>query len=268
MKNYSIRQFQADFPSDAACLDYILNKKFPNEKGWYRVKGRKCYANSKGEQIHPLKGTIFEKSDTPLTSWFYAIFLFSQSKNGISAKELQRQIGTTYKTAWRMATSIRSLMAGNKNPLKGVVEVDETYIGGVRRLDSKFKDRVSVVGMVERKGRVKSVVLPYKETHYVLNAIKDNIQKGSRLMTDEFSAYKKVKKLGYKRSAINHSKQSYVSGDIHTNTIEGFWGQFKRSLNGTYHAVSKEYLQTYLDEFAFRYNHRNASVFEAVMARI
>lgn len=125
---YTIRQFQADFPNEDVCLEYVFKKRFPEANQYYRVKGRKCWANPQGEQIHPLAGTIFEKSSTLLTLWFYAILLFSQSKNGVAAKELERQLGVTYKCAWRMARQIRSLMSDSSDPLIGEVEVDETYI--------------------------------------------------------------------------------------------------------------------------------------------
>lgn len=127
---YTIKNFQKDFPNDDVCLDYIFKQKYPDTKQYYKVKGRKCYANPAGEQIHPLAGTIFEKSSTSLTNWFYAVYLFSQSKNGVSAKELERQLGVTYKCAWRIAKKIRELMSGDGDPLTGTVEVDETYVGG------------------------------------------------------------------------------------------------------------------------------------------
>jgi len=114
---YTIIDFQKQFPSDDVCLDYLFNEKYPNITGYYRVKGRKCYANSAGEQIHPLVDTIFYKSSTPLTKWFLAIYLFAQSKNGVSAKELQRHLGVTYKCAWRIANKIRGLMKDDNDKL-------------------------------------------------------------------------------------------------------------------------------------------------------
>jgi transposase len=269
MKTYTVNQLRSEFPNEDVCLDFVFNQKYPKQKEeWYRVKGRKCYANSSGEQIHPLKGTIFEKSDTPLTSWFYAIYLMSQAKNGISAKELQGHLGVTYKTAWRIATSIRTLMTQDGKPLSGTVEIDETFIGGTRRMSSKFDNKGIVLGMVERNGRVRVKHVDDRSDYTLLKSIRKNVRKGSRIMTDELSAYKKIGKQGYKRHSVIHSKREYVRGNVHTNTIEGFWGQFKRSVHGTYHSVSRSYLQSYADEFAFRYNHRNASVFEAVMGRI
>lgn len=209
---YSISDFQREFPNDDACLAYIFAKKFAHVKGYYRVRGRKAYADKYGAQVYPLAGTIFEKSDTPLTKWFYAIFLFSASKNGVSAKELQRQLGVTYKTAWRIAHEIRSLMGQGKWLLGGTVEVDETYIGGKRRMKVKMENKSALFGMVERKGRVKAKVIPNRETHIILNAIRRNIKPGSHLMTDEFGVYRKAAKMGYMRGAVKHALKEYVRG--------------------------------------------------------
>ena len=268
---YTIKHLQRDFPNDDVCLDYIFRNRFPECVGdYYRVKGRKCYANIDGEQIHPLAGTIFHKSSTPLTTWFYAIYLFSASKNGVSACELQRQLGTTYKCAWRIANHIRKLMKQDKELLSGVVEVDETYWGGRRRVKVKMSNKLAIMGMVERGGSIRVKRIPNRETHILLNNIKGNVSRDSSVMTDDWGAYKKIYKLGYKRSVVKHSKQRYVSGNIHTNTIEGWWSQFKRSVHGSYHSVSRKYLQSYLDEFAFRYNLRDdeAPVFQWLLLRL
>ena len=259
---YTIKDFQKDFSNDDVCLDYIFKQKYPDTKQYYKVKGRKCYAHSMtGHQIHPLTGTIFEKSSTSLTDWFYAIYLFSQSKNGVSAKELERQLGVTYKTAWRIAKKIRELMSENSNPLTGIVEVDETYIGGKHLRKQGFKDKEAVMGMVERQGRIKATHIPSRQTHILLNEIKQNVAKGTRLMTDELDAYKRTPLFGYHHSSIKHGKKHYArKGDIYTNTIEGFWSQLKRSIDGTYHVVSPKHLQSYVDEFSFRYNRRTSEM--------
>ena len=267
---YTIKDFKKDFPTEDSCLDYIFNKKYPSIKGFYRVKGRKCYADAQGKQIHPLKGTIFEKSSTSLDLWFYAIFLFASSKNGVSAKEIQRQLGTTYKTAWRISHSIRKLMKQDKNPLEGVVEVDETYFGGKRRMKVKMGNKSAVFGMAERSGSVRAKKIPNRETHVILGNISQNIKRGSHIMADEFGVYSKVRGLGYYKSTIKHGKGHYVRGSIHTNTIEGFWSQLKRSIDGTHHAVSPKHLQKYIDQFVFQYNLRFSpiAVFEVLMNRI
>jgi len=277
MDKYTIKDFRKQFPNDNACLDYIFEQRFGKDykcpscskTGFYRVKNRKCYACAWcGQQIHPVANTIFHKSSTKLTDWFFALFLFSASKNGVSAKELERQLGCTYKTAWRIAKHIRKLMTDNGDKLSGIVEVDETAVGGYKRKDFGGHKKATVMGMVERGGSVKTKQIPNRETHIVLGTLNDNVSKGSRLMTDDFRVYRKTKRMGYTHSVINHSKEKYVKGDIYTNTIEGFWSQMKRSINGTYHAVSPKYLQSYADEFSFRYNHRSEPVFPHLLARL
>lgn len=267
---YTIKDLKRDFPDDDTCLDYIFRQKYPNAKKYYRVKGRKCYANQEGKQLHPLANTIFEKSSTPLTSWFYAIFLFSASKNGISAMELQRQLGTTYKCAWRIGKKIRGLMVEGGQKLSGVVEVDETYIGGKCKPALKFKKKTAVMGMVERNGRAVIRIIPHRETHIILNNIKEYIKSGSEIMSDEYSAYKKVHWFGYEHSYTKHGKRHYVKGRVHTNAVEGFWSIVKNSFRGTFHSVSPQHLQSYLDEFAFRYNYRasDVPVFHLLLSRL
>lgn len=265
---YTIKQFQEEFPNDDVCLDYIFQQKYPEcSKGWYRVKGRKAYANAKGEQITPLSKTIFEKSSTPLTLWLYAIYLFSQSKNGVSAKELERQLGVTYKCAWRIGKQIRSLMSQDGDMLKGVVEADETYYGKYMKKGQGGKGKSPILGVVERGGQVRAKV-DRRETHLILNNIKDNVEVGTAIMSDKLGAYKKTLKLGYGHMSVNHWKKEYVRGIVHTNTIEGFWGQLKRSIKGTYHFVSPQHLQSYVEEFAFRYNHRESPIFQTLISRV
>jgi len=192
----------------------------------------------------------------------------SQSRNGVSAKELQRHLGVTYKTAWRIGKQIRELMKQDEEQLFGMVEVDETYIGGQHRQEDKFKKKTPVIGMVERKGKMKASVIPNRHTHVILNELRKGVRKGSHIVTDEFGVYKKVLKLGYTRTAVKHYRKEFAKGMYHVNSVEGFWSQLKRSIDGTYHAVSPKYLQSYVDEFAFRYNCRTSPVFEAMMARI
>jgi transposase-like protein len=271
---FTIKDFNARYPDDNACLDEVFSRRYQKfttcpecRKAfkYYKVSDRKCYAcQSCGYQLHPLADTIFHKSSTPLKSWFYAIYLFSVSKNGVSAKELQRQLGVTYKCAWRIAKQVRQLFSDDsQEPLGGVVEVDETYIGGKRKNSKRGRGadgKKPVVGLVEREGSVRAVVTENVKSSTVMPLIKDNVRKGSMIMTDEFVVYKSVPKAGYSHHTVNHGAKEYVNGTKHTNTIEGFWSQLKRSVDGTYHAVSPKYLQTYVDEFAFRYNHRKSDV--------
>ena len=266
---YTIADFRKEFNNEDVCLDYVFKAKFPHVKQYYRVSGRKCYANTEGHQIHPLVGTIFEKSSTPLTVWFEAIFLFSIAKNGVSAKELQRHFGFTYKTAWRMGHEIRKLMEQDSSFLTGVVEVDETYFGKKGTHATKFKNKTALMGMVERKGRVRAKTISDRQTHILLGTIKANIGKDANIVSDEFRVYAKLPKMGYDHWKVRHGIKEYVRGNVHTNTIEGFWGQLKRSIRGTYHFVSAKHLQAYVDEFAFRYNQRLSPVpvFQTLVAR-
>src|SRR5581483_345491 len=241
---------------EKSCLDYIFAKRYPQAiKTHYHVMGRKCYQNSKGGQIHPVKGTIFEKSSTPLTLWFYAIFLFSVSKNGVSAKELQRQLGVTYKCAWRIAKQIRALMVQGNRTLSGIVEIDETYMGGKIRGGKRglgSENKTPIFGAVERGGNIKTVVTKIR-TKKVMPIIRKSIVNGSHVMSDQLMMYRNLPNMGFKHEFVHHGAKEYVRGNVHTNTIEGFWSQLKRSINGTYHAVSPKHLQSYVDEFSFRY---------------
>lgn len=282
IERYTIDTFHLDFPDDDTCLDYMFNLAYGNlpacpqcgvvEPRYYRVRGRKCYAcNDCGYQISPLANTIFHKSETPLTKWFYAIYLFSVGKNGVSAKEIERHLGVTYKTAWRMAKQIRLMMQqGGIAPLSGIVEADETYIGGKTSRERNphiYDKKTAVIGIVEKQkgiGKVKAIATKSANATNTLPFLRDNIVPGSILQTDESRIYSRVKR-SFTHEFVNHSKLEYVRSGVHTNTIEGFWGQLKRSLDGTYHCVSPKYLQLYVNEFVYRYNHRNVAAFPALI---
>lgn len=269
-ERFSVNTFNQQFPDDAACLDYIWAQRFPNGAAcgcgkvdtFYRVERRKCYSCSNcGHQISPCEGTIFHKSSTKLKTWFYAMFLMTASKNGVSAKELERLTGVTYKTAWRMAHQIRKLMTQGDGLLSGVVEADETYIGGVRRMSCKMANKVPVVGVLKRKGDVRAKVVTMVNSWQLRQVVNKTVSPNTHLITDEHVGYGPIGRDLAAHSTVIHSKREYVRAEIHTNSIEGFWSQLKRSIHGTFHQVSREHLQGYVDEFAFRYNHR-ASVTE------
>jgi transposase len=278
--NYTISQFKKNFPNDDACLEFLFKARFSNFKcpkcgknKFYRIKNRKCYNCISGDyQIYPLKGTIFSGSSGSLFNWFYALYRFSTSKNGVSAKELQGVLNITYKTAWRISFLIRSLMKQDKNKLDGTIEADITYMGGRKKGGHAFSGKPPVMGIVQRGGGIKLKHIPNSETQHLLGALRENIKLGSRVITDDTITYRpnKITRLGLLHDKINHSKEEYVKGDIYTNTIEGFFSQMKRSINGTYHAVSRKYLQSYVDLFAFHRNQRFASVsaFETLLLRL
>ena len=276
---YTISQFKKDFPNDDACLEYVFKARYSGVKcpkcgksKFFRVRGRKCYTCRCGYQIHPVSGTIFHKSDTKLTDWFFAVYLMSQSKNGVSAKEIQRHLGTTYKTAWRIAKQIKSLMKQDSEQLGGIVEIDEAFIGGKRRLGKELKEKTPIVGVVQRGGKVKAQKTENIETHTLLGMLRKNVKLGSRVISDDTQTYKpnKIMRLGMFHDKISHSKEKYVRGDVYTNTIEGFWSQLKRSIDGTYHSLSVKHLQSYVDEASFHYNQRlsSAPAFEVLLSRL
>ena len=276
MSRYTFKDFQLEYPDDAACLRSVLENRYGDTcpkcgtigTKFYPITGRKGFACSSCRgHIYPLAGTIFHKSETSLWSWFYAIYMLSVSKNGVSAKELERALGVTYKTAWRMARQIRLLMSED-GTLDGDVEVDETYIGGRHKRSMKHSKKESVFGAVERGGNAKITHVKSTGARVLLPQIHKDIEPGSNIFSDEWGAYRKLSYYGYSHTTVNHSELEWVRGHAYTNTIEGFWSQLKRSLDGTYHAVSPKHLQLYLNEFAFRYNHRSVAIFPYLLERV
>jgi transposase-like protein len=208
------------------------------------------------------------------------MYLMTSTRCGISAKQLERELGVTYKTAWRIAKEIRqTLMAQTDEQLGNSVELDETYVGGKAHNMHASKrakltgrgtaDKVPVFGAVERKGKVVAVTVPNVDRVTLLPHVINHVIPASTVFTDEMHAYDPLKQNGYDHKVINHSEHVYVSGDIHTNTIEGFWSLVKRGIGGVYHAVSSKHLQSYLNEYSWRYNHRNGGrmMFEALLLR-
>jgi transposase-like protein len=276
---FTVKQFNERFPDDSACLDYIFYQSYGSmtacpkcgviEPKYYRVNSRKCYeCKDCGNQIHPLANTIFHKSSTSLKDWFYVIYLFSVAKNGISAKEIERHLGVTYKTAWRIAKQVRQLMQQGSNPLSSIVETDETYIGGRQRgKDITVQDKAAVFGIVERGGKVKAEHVKSSGARVLLPRLQAGIASGTTIYSDQAKVYSTIHRIGYYHDSVNHSIGEYGRGAVHTNTIEGFWSQLKRSIDGTYHSVSQKYLQSYLNEFVYRYNYRGAPVFPVLIAQ-
>jgi len=235
------------------------------ERKHYRVTGRTAFACEKcGNHIYPLAGTIFEKSSTSLVTWFYVIYQMGATRCGVSAKQIQRETGVTYKCAWRMCKQVRSLMSEDIQLTGPKVEVDETYYGGRAkglkgRPQPGHKKKTLVFGMVERKGRVIAKTIESVSTATLRGTIWEKVLPSATVYTDEWSGYNTISEnRRYTHKRINHSAKVYVMGDIHTNTIEGFWSLIKRGISGVYHSVGKDYLQSYLDEYSFRYNRRNA----------
>jgi transposase-like protein len=275
MLSYTLKDFQRQYPDDATCLEWLRNYLYPD--GIYctkceavtkhhRVVSRPSYScDHCGHHVHPTAGTIFHKSPTPLTTWFYAIYLMAQTRCGISAKQIQRETGVTYKTAWRMFRQIRSMLTDDGKPLGGkrgpAVEMDETYYGGVRKYDGGRKPtnpKTPVFGIAERKGRVRAFTTDNVQGGTLLPIIREHVMPKSTVFTDERNVYDGVGYTtdGYRHRRIQHNERVYVVGDVHTNTVEGFWSLVKRGIGGVYHSVGRHYLQSYLNEYSFRYNRR------------
>ncbi len=289
---YTIMDFNREFPSDAACLEHLMQQRFPGnvthcekcqqERKHYRLNGRPVYScDHCGTQISPMAGTIFQHSSTSLRLWYYAMYLMASTRCGISAKQIQRETGVTYKTAWRMFRQIRSLLSESDMQLEGsAVEMDEMYVGGkskghAGRPMRGDKQKSPVIGMVERStpkriGRVKALATPDVTTNQVLGLVREFILPEATVFTDEYAIYDRLGGRVQEHKRINHSSKVYVVGDVHTNTIEGFWSLVKRGIGGVYHQVSQKYLQTYLDEYSFRYNRRDQGnlIFTSISKRV
>jgi transposase len=300
--SYSLMEFMRDFPNDAACLAWLWRNRYSEdgshafcpkcdrERKFHKVKERPAWdCDSCGHHMHPLAGTIFAKSSTSLQLWFFAIYLMTSTRCGVSAKQLERELGVTYKTAWRMFTLIRNkLMTEDARPLTGYVEVDETSVDGKPRKQQgqnsqiavgpsrrsaaqklRERSRATVFAAVERGGRVKATVLPSRRGPALQAQTIEWVEPTAIVYTDEWGAYNRLGEHFAAHSRINHSSGYYVQGDAHTNTIEGFFGHLKPSIRGTYRKVSHKWLQGYLNEFTWRYNHRHdkQAMFETLLLR-
>jgi len=268
----TVQDFFKRFPTDHACLDHLMELRFGKRRTcskcgkdstFHKRAKRPAYecANC-GYDINPMVGTPFERTRTPLQKWFYAIYLFTTTRHGVPAKELQRQLSVTYKTAWRMGHELRKYMAyvdGDSSlggPTGGVVEIDETRIGGK---DVKGKDDKTVVmGMLERQGELITRVVPNVRRKTLYRYILAHVRKGSRVATDELGSYKTLRFKGYRHASVAHRRDEYVRGEVHVNSIEGFWSLLQRSIRGTHVHVSAKHLPKYVGEFEYRHNLRDA----------
>jgi transposase len=291
---YSLMEFMREFPDDAACLERLWREtysldgehaecpKCESERVFRKYKtkqGRQSWTcTGCGHHVHPTAGTIFHKSSTSLHLWFYAMYLVASTRCGISAKNLERAIGVSYPTAWRMLNKIRNeLMVDDGEPLTGEVEIDEMsvdgkprraagpYIGPDRRRKEtrqseaaklRERSRATVFAAVERGGRVKATVLPSRRGPGLQAQAIEWIDPRSIVYTDEWPAYNQLHQHFAAHSRVRHAAGEYVIGDAYTNTIEGWFGNVKPSIRGTYRKVSHKWLQGYLNEFAWRYNRR------------
>ena len=263
------------FPDEQAAYDYVEKRLWPNGpicprcKGFDRIAKRRggraglycCNVCQRGFTVKI--GTIFEDSKVPLRKWLYAMYLVVTARKGISSLQLGKEIGITQKSAWFVLSRLRAACGQNKTLLKGVVEVDETFIGGLER--NKHKNRklnegrgsvgkIAVMGMRERGGDTIAMPISRNDGDTILGEIKKGVAKGSRVMTDDHRSYSGLSELEYKHDAVNHRDGEYARGDAHTNSIESVWAVLKRGVHGTFHHISAKHLDRYVDEFTFRLN--------------
>jgi transposase len=237
---YTFYEFDRDFPDDGACFEWLTRHLYPEGitcpkcqrvTSHYRVKGRTALAcQNCGHHEYPLAGTIFQGSSTSLRLWFHGFYLMSQTRCGISAKQLERELGVTYKCAWRMFNKIRSVLADDVDtPLSGKVEMDETYFAPMRRLGNAGRGRRdssrerTVMGAVERGGRVVALHVGGASGVMADKIAKEHVLPSTMVYTDQHHVYDHLGRSGYFHQRINHSAKVYVAGDVHTRTIEGYW---------------------------------------------
>ncbi|HWP27263.1 MAG TPA: IS1595 family transposase [Xanthobacteraceae bacterium] len=272
----TIGEFFARFPDEDACLNHIMEVRYGLrhvcaacgvEGTFHKLANRRAFSCAHcGHHVYPTAGTIFQDTRTPLQVWFYAIYLFVTTRHGVSGKELQRALGVTYKTAWRMGQQIRTLMAkaDGFEMMKGHVEIDEAYIGGRRAGGGPGAghNKTIVLGIVERGGRTVAQTVPNLRKETIRPFVYKNIERGSLVSTDEANLYKLLKRKGYEHKSVNHSKYEWRKYNYrheewhHTNSVESFWKLFKNSIRSTHIHVSPKYMDRYLREFTFRSNHR------------
>jgi transposase len=274
VSKYTFKAFQSEYPDDAACLAKLMEINYGGthivcpdcgvETNFHAMNKRKAYACQEcGYHVYPCAGTIFHKSRTNLTKWFFAMYLMTSTRHGVAAKEIERQLGVTYKCAWRMCHELRKLMANadKPGPLSGHVEVDETYVGGFqkqRARRSKGSNKTVVMGLVERGGNIIAGPVPDVSIFTLEPIILENVRPGTVISTDEHPAYREISKSGYTHGSVKHNANEYVRGIHHTNTLEGHWSHFKRAVLGTHVHISSKHMWKYVSEFSYRRNHRHS----------
>lgn len=267
------------FRSEDKCRRYLQRLRWPEG-----VVCPKCQSRRKSQvkdrvtfscrsclyQFSVTSGTMLHDTHLPLWKWLLAVYMVVESKKGVSANQLKRTLEVSYRTAWYLCHRIRKAMESREGLLRGIVEIDETYVGGKRKLghrgrarkgDNPRAGKTMVLGAVQRGGSVRLHTMttgrgtPSKEN--LSRFIRDNVDVSARVYTDDHTAYPGILKDHAAHQSVNHSRSEWVRGDVHTNTMEGAWGLFKRSIVGAYHQISVKHLDAYLDEFEFRYNNRN-----------
>lgn len=287
---YSLHEFVAEFGDDEACLEWLWRERHSDDgehahcpkcekrRGFKRYtktkQQRQCWTcTGCGHHIHPTAGTIFEKSSRPLSDWFYVMYLVSSSRCGVAAKQVERELGCNYRTAWRTLNKVRNvLMEQDDEQLSGEVEVDETFMGGglrnkdrrrsaVERGEGKrpyaTKPRPVVFAAVERQGRIRATVVDDSKPATLLPLVREYVMPESLIFTDEYWVYDRLNRTGYGHRRIRHKERIYVEGDVHTQTADGFFGHFKTDIRGTHHSISRKWLLGYLNEWVWKWNRRD-----------
>lgn len=277
---FPVREFFARFPDEQACLEHIMAVRFGGTKldcpscgsvnvEFHKLRERRVYACSACLfQIAPTANTILHDTRTPLVSWFYAMYLFCTTRHGVSGKELQRQLGVTYKTAYRIGQQIRDLTgkADVSRLLSGHIECDEAFIGGkhprAKRGGSPSYGKTIVLGIKERGGPITTTVIPNVKLNTLWDVVGSRVERGSTVSTDELRSYNLLTEEGYRHGTVRHDRKEWsrteADGTRHSvNNVEAFWQLFKNSIRSTHIHVSAKHMQRYLDEFTFRQNHRD-----------
>lgn len=287
---FSVREFFETFPDDDACLARIMEVRYGlchecgkcgKESTFHKLTARRAYSCAAcGDHLYPCAGTIFQDSRTPLQTWFYAIYLFIATRHGVSGKELQRTLGVTYKTAWRIGQQIRDLMskADSFEMLKGHVELDEAYVGGKRsgKRGRGAEGKTIVMGLKERGGKIKTQVIDNVKRETLRDVVLENVEKGAVVSTDELYSYGLLTGDGYQHGAVKHGAKEWAYFDYrtgethHTNNVESFWKLFKKSVASTHIHISAKHMDRYLGEFSFRSNHRQMrnAMFDLLIAAL
>ena len=270
----TLRQFQDRFPTEDSCLDHLFQVRYAGTDcpkcqrplKYTRIAKRRAYqCQWCANQLYPTAGTPFDRTRTSLRDWFYVMFLFTTTRNGVAAKRVQREIGVTYKTAWRMCQQIRLYMGAldSDDPLGGVgetVQVDETFIGGKsngRGQGPMGGKKHVVVGFQECGGELITRIIPTNSRDHLVPLVQSNVLPGTTVHTDQLRSYIKLGSLGYRHETVNHRYEYVSKKGCTVNTLEGFWNTLKRGINGTHIHVSRKHLSKYLGEFEFRWNMRD-----------
>lgn len=270
----TLRQFQDQFPTEDSCLDHLFQVRYGRDfdcpkcgrpAKYSRVKSRRSYqCQWCAHQLYPTAGTPFDRTRTPLRDWFYVMFLFTTTRNGVAAKRVQRELAVTYKTAWRMCHEIRKYMAAldSDDPLGGpgeVVELDETFVGGQvhKGRGLQLENKAVVFGMLEKGGELITRVVPNHREKTLLPLINEHVLPGTHIHTDRSNSYRNLG-MRFRHDTVDHNTKQYVSETGCTvNRIEGFWAMLKRGIYGTHIHVSAKHLPKYLGEFEYRWNMRH-----------